>query len=138
MPKGYSVPYNEPGSIGEQLLGRGDDKRTTKTFIEDGSLAMFLGFVRSMPDAVLNTGRRLMAEETGKDFADVSTEDVLTTYPEAKELIEIHQQIVEHKGSQGGYLVDRYVQGRREEIDSKTDKKSSSGEPNLSVNKRWS
>lgn len=138
MPRGYPGTYREHGSIGEQLLGEGSEKRTTKTFIEDGPLAMFLGLVRGLPDAIINTGRHLMAEESGRQPNQITLEEVFNEHPEARELIDLHQQIIEHKGSQGGYLVDRYTQrASHDEIDAKDPKKESSGDTGP-TNKRWS
>lgn len=137
MPKGYAGVYHDRGSVGEQLLGEGSEKRNTKTFIEDGPLAMFLGLVRGLPDAIINTGRNLMAEEMHVAPDSISIDEIFRLHPEARELIDLHQQIIEHKGSQGGYLVDRYTQrANRDEIDSKEPKKESSGDH--TQNKRWS
>lgn len=129
MPEGYPVPYDDKGSIQEQLLGRGDNERTTKTFIEDGPLAMYLGFVRGFPDDIINTGRRMHAEQTGRDFNDVSPEEILRLFPEVRTIIELHQQIVKHKGSQAGFLVNSWVGKDKSEQEAERKKKEpSSGE----------
>lgn len=136
MPKGKPINRQDIGSLGEQLLGRGDDKRSTKTFIEDGSLAMSLGIFQGLPDMIMNIGRRLHAEETGMDWQDVTVEEIFEKYPEAKEIMVLHQRIVEHKGSQAGYLVDRFTSSeRRESMETKEDSKRSSGEVNSP--KKW-
>lgn len=136
MPQGIPTSFEDRGSVSEQILGRGDEKRTTKTFIEDGPLAMFLGFVRSMPESIINCGRRMYSDEFDVIFAEITPMMIIEKYPEAKELIQIHQQIVEHKGSQGGFLVDSYVQKDKQQAgaDSSDPKKASSGE---ATKKRW-
>lgn len=135
MPTGVPTPYEDRGSVPEQLMGRGDEKRNTKTFIEDGPLAMYLGFVRSMPTSIIGAGRRMYSQEFDVHFDDVSPQMILSKYPEARELIEIHQQIVEHKGSQGGFLVDAYVQkDKTANSDDPQKQSASSGE---STKKRW-
>lgn len=152
MPEGYPVPFEDEGTIHEQLLGRGDARRTTKTFIEDGPLAMYLGFVRGFPQDIINTGRRmyaeekriLQAEEECKRIWDIDlnpifqvtdAKEILEKFPEVRELIELHQQILEHKGSQSGFLVNSYVaKDKQENADKKDEKKSSSGESKKS---RW-
>lgn len=129
MPKGYTGSYDDPGSVGEQLLGRGDGKRSTKTFIEDGVLAMFLGMVQGLPKMMINMGKRLHAEEMGIDFKSIEDDDIFEEYPEARELLELHQRIIEHKGSQTGFLVHAYTErASDEEIDRREKKKQSSGE----------
>lgn len=144
LPQGYNVPESDRGSIHEQLLGRGDDERTTKTFIEDGPLAMYLGFVRGFPDDIINTGRRMHAEaialkNPGMDLEDVfaktSTDEILRMYPEVRTIIELHQQIVKHKGSQAGFLVNSWVgKDKQEQEAEKKSKEPSSGETKKS---RW-
>jgi hypothetical protein len=109
LPEGYEVPYEDWGSVGEQILGRGDQTRSTKTFIEDGNLAMFLGLFESLPEMLMNTGKRLYAEEEGIPFEEVTNEIIFEKFPEARELIRIHSTIISHKGSQKGYLIDRYT-----------------------------
>ncbi len=145
MPEGYHVPDTDAGSIHEQLLGKGDQERTTKTFIEDGPLAMYLGFVRGFPDDIINTGRRMYADEKRvmiaerdnvrladvdleKLFHETTVEEILQKFPEVKTIIELHQQIVKHKGSQAGFLVNSYVQkDKQEQEDKKQEQKTSSG-----------
>lgn len=109
MPRGYDVPVEDWGSVGEQILGRGEQTRSTKTFIETGPLAMFLGMFEALPELIINTGRRFYAEEFGIPFKDVTLEIIFEEYPEARELLGIHDKIIRHKGSQKGYLVDRYT-----------------------------
>ncbi len=140
MPKGYGVSHHDPGNVGEQMLGRGDEKRSTKTFIEDGPLAMYLGLVQGFPDAILNMGRRLHAMENKLPFESVTDELILSTYPEARELLVLHQRIIEHKSSQSGFMVDRYVMRGRsaEEMEETKTRKESSGELSNGGNKRWS
>lgn len=146
MPQGYDVPESDRGSIHEQLLGKGDDERTTKTFIEDGPLAMYLGFVRGFPDDIINTGRRMhaelvrrkQAEEKGVSpleidmeeiFEQVSSDEILRMYPEVRTIIGLHQQIVKHKGSQAGFLVNSWVgKDKSEQEAEKKKKEPSSGE----------
>jgi hypothetical protein len=129
MPEGYFEDLMDEGSIGEQLLGKGEKSRTTKTFIEDGTLATLLGLMKGLQTSIVNTGKRLYAEEKGISLKDVSWEDLVEVHPEAQEALDIHQAIIEHKGSQQGFLVDRFVnRNRNEELDEKKKKHESSGE----------
>lgn len=126
-PKGYDVPYDDYGSIGEQILGRGHDTRSTKTFIENGPLAMFLGMFEALPELIINTGRRFYADEFDVDINAVTLEMIFEAYPEARELLSIHGKIINHKGSQQGYLVDRFTGWASDEEmrEQKKDKKTS-------------
>lgn len=137
MPEGYPVAFEDEGSIHEQMLGRGDAKRTTKTFIEDGPLAMYLGFVRFMPKSIMNAGRRMYAQEHDVFFEEVTPEMLISKYPEVQEYLEIHQQIVEHKGSQGGFLVQSYVAKDKQENSDKHEPKQESSGESKGKGKRW-
>lgn len=139
MPQGYEVPFEDDGTPGEQLLGKGDKKRSTKTYFEDGAIAMYLGIVRGYTDQIMNAGRRMYAEEFNTTFDEASIEKLMEKFPEARELVAIHQNVVEHKGSQEGFLVDRYVNRQTpEEMDRKTERRQGSGTPqDLASKKRW-
>lgn len=138
MPTTRRVTARDRGSFAEQLAGVGDEKRSTKTYIEDGTLAMFLGLVQGLPESWITMGRRIYAEENDVNIDQVTSEFILKKFPEARELLELHQRIIEHKGSVGGYLVDRITSGSVEDLHAVDEERPASAALGRSFSKRWS
>lgn len=130
MPVGYRAGGIVTGTLGEQILSRGDTKRSTKTNIKSHELAVVLGMVRERAQFYYKFLAPIHEHETGEEL---TYDEAKKLYPVIQEWEDVHQELVEHFVSVDGMSIRAVTQTYAEEVRGKAvEKEESSGK-----SERW-
>ncbi len=109
-------------STADRIIGPDDKKRSTKTFISTERAGLLLSLLEQHAAGVIKTVQRLHKLEHGEDL---DPKAVIEKYPGCKAWNEVHQFIVEHYASTGGFsiqatvrMVQDMMQAERQQTDS--------------------
>jgi len=89
----------------ERILGADEKKRSTKTYITSEKAAIVLSLIKNHAENLARALRELrQLEDTNGHLAEqLSDEELESEYPGLRAWRDLHQQLVEHYASHGGF-----------------------------------
>lgn len=108
--KGYDLPGGLQALLNpttaDRIIGVDEGKRSTKTYISSERAGLLLGLLEQHAAGLIKTVQEMHFEETEEDL---TVDEVCLLYPGCKAWREVHQFIVEHYASTGGFSIQATV-----------------------------
>lgn len=103
----------------ETIIGSGEQKRSTKTYIGSEASAILLEMIENHAQNAVETLQAMVYDEEG---VELSKTEVLERFRGARRWVQLHQGLIEHYASLHGFSVQAVVSmerarmGAREEV----------------------